>query len=176
VTAYTLVAAGAPINASTANDIIGASLNRVVARARRTTAKTPITTESGFLRLDDIPVISGRTYEICTSPLTLDSSVDNEVGVARIRAVQSASVGTPATTSSTQLGQMREFQDANANADLNTIQVYYYPVADGFLSVLLSAARITALGTFQFFASATEPCDLIVRQLGTDPGDTGVSL
>lgn len=148
----------------------------VIARARRITAKTPITTEAGYLRLDDIPVINGRTYRISTSPLTLDSTVVAEVGVARIRAVQAVSTGTQATTSSTQLGQIREYQDDSTNADLNVIIIYYYAVADGFLSVLLSAARITALGTFQFFASSTEPCDLVVELVGADPGDTGVSL
>ena len=173
---YTLVGAGQPALVSTTNDIIGASLNRVVARHRRTTAKTPITTESGFIRLDDIPVLNGYVYEITTSPLTLDSTAAAEVGAARIRAVQDTVTGTLATITSTQLGQIREYQDDATNADLNILTVYYFPSADGFLSVLLSAIRITAIGTFQFFASATEPCDLIVRQLGTDPGSNGTEL
>jgi hypothetical protein len=148
----------------------------VVARAVRTSAKTPITTESGYLRLDDIPVVAGFAYKIYTSNLTLDSSADGEIGAARIRVVQSASPGTAATTSSTQIGLRRSYQDANANADLGPLITDYFAASDGYLSVILTAQRVTALGTFQCFASATEPCHLIVQCIGTDPGDTGVSL
>lgn len=166
----TLVFAGNPTNAADVN-ILG-----VVARAVRTSAKTPITTESGYLRLDDIPVKAGYVYKVYTSNLTLDSTVDNEIGAARIRVVQSATTGTAATTSSTQIGMMRTFQDANANTSLDPLITDYFPSSDGYLSVILTGQRVTALGTFQFFASATEPCHLIVECIGTDPGDTGVSL
>lgn len=176
MTAYANVAGGDIIYAQTVNDIISASLNSVVARAVRTTAKTPITAEAGYLRLDDVPVIAGRAYRIYTSNLTLDSTVDGEVGAARIRVAQNAAPGTPATTASTAIGMMRYYQDANANAELVPLITDYFAVANGFLSVLLTAARVTALGTFQFFASATEPCHLIVECVSTDPGDTGVSL
>jgi hypothetical protein len=164
------VLAGDKTNAADIN-IIG-----IVARAVRTSAKTPITTETGYLRLDDIPVVSGFTYRIYTSNLTLDSTADNEIGAARIRVVQSASPGTSATTSSTQIGMMRDFQDANANSGLTPLITDYFAPSDGYLSVILTAQRVTALGTFQFFASATEPCHLIVECIGADPGDTGVSL
>jgi hypothetical protein len=160
-------------------DVIYASdLNKLgtVARAVRTTAKTPITTEAGYLRIDDIPVKAGFHYRVITSNLTLDSTVDGEVGAARVRVVQSASPGTAATTSSTQIGMMRDYQDANAQAALTPLVADYFAASDGYLSVLLTAQRVTALGTFQVFASATEPCNLIVECVGTDPGDTGVLL
>jgi hypothetical protein len=155
---------------------LGDGISTVIARAQRTSAKTPITTESGYLRLDDIPVADGYAYRISTSNLTLDSTVDNEIGAARIRVAQNTSPGTAATTSSTQIGLYRSFQSANTNADLNPLVCYYYPSADGYLSVILTGQRVTALGTFQFFASATEPCHLVVERIGIDPGDTGVSL
>lgn len=165
-----IVVAGDPTYAADVN-MLG-----VVARAVRTSAKSSITTESGYLRLDDVPVVAGFAYKIYTSNLTLDSTVDAEIGAARIRVVQSASPGTSATTSSTQIGMRRSFQDANANADLGPLITDYFAASDGYLSVLLSAQRVTALGTFQIFASATEPCHLIVECIGVDPGDTGVSL
>jgi hypothetical protein len=176
MTAYANVLAGDIIVASTINDIIAASLNSNIRRARRITAKTPITAEAGYLRLDDIPVIAGHTYRITTSNLTLDSTVNNEVGAARLRAVQSATTGTAATTASTQIGEMRSYQSENTLADENVLTANWYPATNGFLSVLLSGIRITALGTFQFFASATAPVDLIVEHFSTDPGDTGISL
>lgn len=152
------------------------STGTVIARASRTSAKSGITTESGYLRIDDIPVLDNYAYRISTSNLTLDSTVDNEIGIARLRIAQNASPGTPATTSSTQIGAMRTFQSANANTDLVPLVTYYFPSADGYLSVILTGTRVTALGTFQFFASSTEPCHLVVERIGLDPGDTGVSL
>jgi len=165
-----IVLAGGLTNAADPN-MLG-----VVARAVRTSAKTPITTETGYLRIDDIPVVAGYAYKIYTSNLTLDSTNDGEIGAARIRVVQAVSPGTAATTSSTQIGMRRSYQDANANADLGPLITDYFAATDGYLSVILTAQRVTALGTFQCFASATEPVHLIVECIGIDPGDTGVSL
>jgi hypothetical protein len=166
----TLVVAGARTYAANVN-MIG-----VVARAVRTSAKTPITSETGYLRLDDIPVVAGYAYKIYTSNLTPDSTADGEIGAIRLRVAQNAAPGTAATTSSTQIGMMRDYQDANANGALTPLITDYFAATDGYLSVILTAQRVTALGTFQLFASATEPCHLIVECIGIDPGDTGVSL
>lgn len=167
-----LFTVGDLLTATTLND----ATTNVIARARRITAKTGITTESSYLRLDDIPMTAGRIYEITTSNLTMDSDTVGDVGTARLRGVYSASTGTSATTASTQLGESREFQDNATFADLIPLTVYYYPATTGYLSILLTAFRASGAGSFQMFASSTDPIDLIVKHIQVDPGDTGVSL
>jgi hypothetical protein len=149
---------------------------KVLARRRRFTEKSGITTESGYLRLDDIPVIGGCAYRTSTSGLTLDSTADNEVMLARLRGEQSTSTGTPATASSTIITQLRNQAVANAQPDIVPMNGFWYPSASGFLSVILTGTRVTSLGTFRIYASATEPCELVVELVGTDPGDTGTDL
>lgn len=149
---------------------------KLIKRGRRTTAKTPITTESGYARLDDIPVLAGAAYRIMTSMINLDSTVDNEVMTAYCRVLQSASPGTPATTADTAITRMRVFQDANANSNTVPMSAFYFASTAGFLSVLISGQRNTALGTMQFFASAGEPFDLTVEYAGQDPGDEMILL
>jgi hypothetical protein len=126
--------------------------------------------------LDDIPVLAGFGYSITTSNMTLDSTVDGEIGIARIRVVQAATTGTVATTASDQIASMRDYQDANNNAAITPLIGYYFPSTNGYLSVIITAQRVTSLGTFQVFASASEPFHVVVHCEGEDTGNLAVSL
>jgi hypothetical protein len=150
---------------------------RIVARGRRTTPTGNITTtETGVLRVDNIPVFAGKGYRILTSNINLDASVANDIADARVRVAQAATTGTAATISSTQICHMRNTIDDASQSNVLPVSGYYWPSVDGYLSVLLTAQRITGTGNIVVFCSGTELLDLVIEELGTDPGDTGVVI
>lgn len=145
----------------------------VIARGRRTTATGSVTTtETGVLRLDSVPLLAGRAYEISTSGINLDTSVANDIATARIRISTSGA----ATIASTQIAQMRNTIDDAANSNVIPLQTYYFPGVDTTLSVLLSIVRVAGTGNIIVFCSGTEILDLIVTDLGVAPTDTGVVI
>jgi hypothetical protein len=149
----------------------------IIARARRITAKTGITTtETPVLRLDNIPVRAGRIYQINTSGVNIDGSVANDIGSLIMRIAYSATVGTLATIASAQFGQVRSVADDPTNSNLVPLNAFYIATADGYISILLSAIRVAGSGTIQIYAAGNEILDFVVQFGGTDPGDTGVVL
>jgi hypothetical protein len=149
----------------------------VLKRGRRTTSTGSVTTtETGFLRLDNIPVASGRIYQINTTNINLDTSVDNDIGDVKCRVAFAASPGTLATTSSTQLTHMRNTIDSAAQSNVLPMNAFYIAPSDGYISLLLSLVRVTGTGNLIIFASSTEILDFVVQYAGIDPGDTGVVL
>lgn len=145
----------------------------VIARGRRTTATGNITTtETGVLRIDSIPVKAGRGYQIATSNINMDGSVANDIYAARIRI---STTGT-ATTSSTQIANIRQTSDDPTNSNIFPENTYYFPSADATLSVLLSAVRTAGTGNLVVFCSATDILDMCVVDLGVAPSDTGVVI
>lgn len=155
-------------------DVISAAdLPVAIARGRRTTATGNITTtETGVLRLDGIPVFSGRLYRISTSNINMDTSVPNDIGVCRIRVSTSGA----ATTSSTQIANIRQTIDDASKSNIVPLNTFYVPSADGTLSVLLSAVRDSGTGNLVVFCSGTDILDMVVTDEGEDPGDTGVVI
>jgi hypothetical protein len=149
----------------------------IIARGRRVTAKTGITTtETPVLRLDNIPVKAGRIYQINTSGVNIDGSVANDIGSLIMRIAYSATVGTLATIASAQVGQVRSVADDPTNSNLVPLNAFYIATADGYISILLSAIRVAGSGTIQIYAAGNEILDFVVQFGGTDPGDTGVVL
>jgi hypothetical protein len=149
---------------------------RIVARGRRNTSTGNVTTtETGVLRIDNIPVIAGGSYRISTSNMNLDGSVDNDVGTARIR-VATGAFGTTATIASTLIGYLRNTIDSAANSNVLNLQAFYFPSSDTYLSVLLSIIRQGGSGNIIIFGSASDLLDLTVEYSGADPGDTGVII
>ncbi len=149
---------------------------RLVARGRRIAATSAFTTEIGVLRLDDVPVKDAKAYAIMSANLNVDTSVANDIGELRYRVVQGSSPGSVATTGSTQIGRWRNSIDDITNSNVLPWIAFYYPSADGYLSVLMTAQRVAGSGNVIVFASSLEPIDLVVLELGDDPGDTGVSI
>jgi hypothetical protein len=149
----------------------------IIARARRITAKSGITTtETPVLRLDNIQVKAGRIYQINTSGVNIDGSVANDIGSLIMRIAYSATIGTSATIASSQYGQVRSVADDPTNSNLVPLNAFYIATADGYISILLSAIRVAGSGTIQIYAAANEILDFVVQFGGTDPGDTGVVL
>jgi hypothetical protein len=145
----------------------------VIKRGRRTTSTGNITTtETGVLRVDDIPMYAGRLYKISTSNMNIDTSVDNDV----VRAGLRLSTSGAATITSTLIGYLRETIDSAAQSNAFSVTAFYTPGADVTASVLLSFIRQAGSGNIILFGSATDICDLVIEDMGLDPGDTGVVI
>jgi hypothetical protein len=145
----------------------------VIKRGRRTTSTGNVTTtETGVLRVDDIPVYAGRLYKISTSNINVDTSADNDVARAAIRVSTSGA----ATTSSTLIGYVRMTIDNNTQSNVHNVTCFYSPGSDGDLSVLLTLLRQAGSGNIIVFGGASDICDLVIEDMGPDPGDTGVVI
>jgi len=145
----------------------------VIKRGQRITASSTTTTEVGVLRVDDVPVYAGRAYKVWTSPLILDTSVANDVARAHLRYTEDGSL--PAT-SDTQLQAAHGVLANITSGESRVVVANYSPAADGLLSVLLSVSRVSGTGNISISASATFPIDLVVEDMGLDPGDVGVDI
>jgi len=157
--------------------VYAADQPRVVARGRRTTSTAAITTtETGVLRIDNIPIFDVKAYGILTSNINLDTSVANDIADMRIRIATAATPGTAATTASTQIAHFRNTIDDLAFSNVLPLSAFYFPSADGYLSVLLTCQRVAGTGNIVVFCSAVELLDMVVQELGADPGDTGVVI
>lgn len=168
--------AGQKVRASELNDLIDKDSPLplgILARGNRTTSSSTTTTEIGVLRLDDIPIYTGRTYRIWTSPLRMDTSVANDVARAIIRITTDGS--TP-TTSSAQICAAQTILPDIASGQSVEISMDYSPAADELLSVLLSVSRQSGTGNISIVGGTGIPIDLMVEDIGLDPGDTGVDI
>lgn len=152
----------------------------VIAYGIRTTASPgATTTELGVIRLDNIPVIIGRRYRIWTSPLNMSSTVANDLMNAHIRynSVASPGAGSPAITTSTQLtGLVEGSFSAGGSQRTQGLNVSFAPGATGTLSVLLSVSRDLGTGTVSINGAPIYPIELVVEDMGVDPGNTGILL
>lgn len=154
------------------------ALPRIIARGRRTSNSSGATVtgvDVGVLRLDDIPVTGGHAYAVWTSNLALDTTVANDDAMAQIRHTTDGS--TP-TTSSTVLpgAHVRDHLVSATNGTIVAINSIYVPAADETLSLLLCIQRQAGTGTVTIIGSAEFTIDLVVADLGEDPGDTGVDV
>lgn len=156
---------------------IEGSQQLVIARGRRTTTTGNVTTtETGFLRLDNIPVKSGRIYQINTTNINMDTSIDNDVGDVRLRVAYSATTGTAATIASTLVAHLRNAIDSSVSSNILPMNAFYVASADGYISLLWSLVRVAGTGNLVIFATASDYVDFVVQFAGIDPGDTGVVL
>lgn len=150
---------------------------RIVRRYRRITSSGAAitTTETPYIRLDNIPIINTGIYRISTSNLNLISTVVNDIAAVRCR-VATGVLGTLATIASTQIGDIKLAFDV-ASAPVNQpLQCFYVSTADTYLSVLLSIVRLNGTGNIQLQASATAIAECTVEYAGVDPGNVGTSL
>ena len=145
-----------------------------IARGRRTTATSTVTTtETGVLRLDSVPLVGGHAYKIAMSDINMDTSVANDVGVVRFRI---DTTGAAATTTSTQIQQMRNTIDNATDSNVIPMQAFYHPASDETLSVLFSLQRTSGTGNLIVFCSSVDILDMHIIDLGVAPADTGVVI
>lgn len=146
----------------------------IIARGRRSSSTGNITTtETGVLRLDNVPVVNGRIYKISTNGVNMDTSVDNDAATTRIR-INTA--GTATTSSTPVFAPLRQTIDNASQSNIVPLECFYVAGATGNISILLSMIRQTGSGNIILFASATDYLEIIVEDMGVDPGDTGVVI
>lgn len=149
----------------------------LIKRTRRTTVTGLVTTtETPFLRLDNIPVQAGKVYQINVTNINIDTTVSNDIGDCRLRVAYAATTGTLATIASSQIAHFRNTIDDATQSNVGQLGAFYIATADGYTSMLLSIQRVSGTGNLVVFCSTTEILDFVVQFGGPDPGDTGVVL
>jgi hypothetical protein len=146
----------------------------VLARGRRTTNTTASTgTETPFLRLDDVPISSGRLIKITAATLMHIVTLDNETSAVILRYTTDGSTPTTASTILTS----EQVRQPEADFGLTNMVIgFYAPAGNETLSVLASIKRVSGTSSHSLLGSATQPIDLIIEDVGADPGNTGTSL
>lgn len=148
----------------------------VVARANRTTTSTTFTnTEIGVLRIDNIPITSGRHYLIYTTGFIFNSTVAADL----IELNFHVSTAGAATTGSTQ-AEGAAVQSARSAAGAQYVTAYlahYVSATTGTLSVLLGAIRSAGTGTCSLVSSSGKySMNILIIDMGVAPSDTGVDI
>lgn len=145
-------------------------------------AITGVTTETGFVRIDGIPIRNGYHYEFVAPEVNVTTAGTNpttNIGTVRFRFNLSGN----ATTASTVMPYGGFFRTSQPTSGANT-NVYpligeYNASADGTMSVIMTVAQSTAgtgTNTVGLFASAGNPCPLFVYEIGLYPATSGVDI
>jgi len=146
---------------------------QVISRGSRSTnSSTTTTVEIPVLRVDGIPVISGRAYVIRVNNFGLNTTVNGDAVIARLR-YSNAGL---ATVASTELTALRINIASTAAAPILPINANWWAVATETLSILLTVQRAGGTGNVSLSPTAGQTIDIVVQDAGTDPGDTGVDL
>jgi hypothetical protein len=164
------VNAGQKLTASQyATDILGGTC---VKRGRRETNSTTTTTEQSVLRIDTVQLLSGRLYLLKTNSLQPFSSVANDYVGIRLRYSTS---GTADTSSTVAIVVQDRYTGASGN-ETTQAEVTYAAGSNQTMSLLLTVGRVSGTGNVGLTGSSTVPIELMVIDLGVDPGDTGTDL
>lgn len=123
----------------------------------------------GVLRLDDLPVLGGRSYRI-TALAHPDSTVLTDFLDITVR--YSTDGSTPTTSSAIIPGG----EAVVRTVSLFNLSFEYIPPSDLTLSLLLCLARNTGTGTCTLYADSTRCTELRIFSSGVDVGDTGTDI
>lgn len=166
--------AGVDLTADDLKEELDSHAKGLIAWGNRQTGSDAATSSTGVgvLRLDDIPIIGGRSYKIWSNPLFLFSTNSGDDAGLRIRYTTDGTV--PTTSSSILQGAAMQTRVlSTTNGDSLACSVIYQPSADELLSLLLNVYRTAGSGSVTIFASATFPANLYVEDCGLAVADTG---
>lgn len=143
----------------------------IIKRGKRITesAGAANSTPVAVMRVDNIPLVAGRSYVITTGTLHVTSTSSSDTIRAELRY---STVGT-ATTASAILEGAQSFTDFGSTAQLDVI---YTPATNQTVSLLLCVARFAGAGTTTIYADGTRIIQIRVHDDGIDPGNSGVNL
>lgn len=141
---------------------------------RDTSGTTTTTTEKTYLRVDDISIVAGQSYEIFTSPLIIESSVAADL----VQVILRISTAGAATTSSTQLTLLAQPSKSASAAQNTAVLAFTYNslVTSTTASILISYLRSAGTGNVRINASADIPAQVTMKWIGTTKADTGTDL
>lgn len=156
-------------------DLLGTFPAGVIAFGNRTTNKA-FTTITGYLRVDGVPLLNGRTYMITAQNIRLSITAGAAANDHYKFDLRYDGTGAAATTASTEIGRCEITSDTNADDDSAPIVVgWVYPSADATGSFLLSATRVTGAATCEVQADSGGIW-LTVFDMGVAASDTGVDV
>lgn len=146
----------------------------LLAWGERATQSTAASAAQGVLRLDNVPVISGHKYLICTSNMLLFSTVAADVGSARIALSTSGAATTASTLSAT--ANSPAIVSIGNGVQIGPLSFLYQATSSGALSVLLYTLRLSGTGNVSIFASTGNLTQLAVYHVDANVPDSGVSI
>lgn len=146
----------------------------VIAQYARTSAITGVTTtETGYVRIDNIPIRAGYRYAVLVPVCNITADATDRIGRARLRASTSGN----ATTASTVIGQTRNSQPTDVSqTNITPLHGTYDATTTGTLSVLWSVVRAGAVGSVGLYGAPTEPADIYVSEIGLTPAASGTDI
>ncbi len=155
--------------------LLKSQVPKIVGRGERTSSGTATAgTEQPYMRVDNIPIVSGVAYKIWISPLTFDSTVAGDTIQVRLRA-NTAGVATIASTQLTLLCD--DSKSASGFQKTKGMALLYIASTTGNLSLLISYIRVAGTGNVRLFAASDLPCQMVVETYGiAPPSDTGQDL
>ena len=148
---------------------------KIIARGRRITSTgTTTTAVAGALRLDDLPIEGGYSYNIRVQTSPRSSVAADGIAVH----LRYTTDGTTPSTSSTILPGGYWFVRAIAagSAQSQTFETEYIPAADETLSLLLCWNRVVGTGNVDLYADSNTHTEMKVFNSGPDVGDTGTDI
>lgn len=142
--------------------------------SRDTSGTTTTSAEKTYLRVDDISIVAGQSYEFTSSPLIFESSVAADL----IQVVLRVSTAGSATTASTQLTLLVQPSKSASLAQNTACLAFTYNalVTSTSASFLISYLRAAGTGNVRINASADIPAQFTMKWIGTTKADTNVDL
>ena len=148
----------------------------IIGRYRRSTVSSTSasTTLVSVIRIDDVPILSGRLYRIWYR-CHFDSTVADDQGRAELRYTTDAS--TPTTSSTLLPGSYAEaVVRTTGTRETRTAVCSYTPGANQTLSLILAVSRQAGSGNITLHADASGfDTEVWIEDCGVDPGSSGTS-
>jgi hypothetical protein len=153
---------------------VGATDYKLIAFGERVTASTAAAGAQGVLRLDNIPVVSGRSYLIQSSNMLLFStSGATDRGSVRFAFSTSGAATTGSSLMAIWNSDIIQTISDGVGCYLST---HYTATTTGFLSVLIYTLRLGGSGNISIFGNAIQPTQLMAFELNGAVPNTGVSI
>ncbi|MEV6306487.1 hypothetical protein AB0M02_44265 [Actinoplanes sp. NPDC051861] len=160
--------------------IYAADLNALpqgtIARYARTTSSTGVTTtETGYIRIDNVAVRAGYSYRVTWHNPISNWATSASTPSLRIRGTQSGTAGTGSTQLRGGFGRSVGASDAN-NGPVAPVIGIWECTSSGTLSVLATFVRASGTGTVGMFASGAAESLMTVEEVGLTQADSGTSV
>lgn len=151
---------------------IGKTSKGVIRRGSRTGTTGFVTAETGYLRLDNVPLQGGRSYRVSAT-----CHLGNSAATGKNRAVLRVAYGATATTASGAIASTQNSQGVAASVESDTLwgTINLDSAGEVVASILLSYAGIS--GTTRMYDLGLGPAaTIVVEDMGQYVGDSGISL
>ncbi len=155
----------------------GAYAGGIIASHRRATNKAFDTTETGYIRLDDVPLLGGRSYLVIADSLRVAIAGTRTVNDHVKFTIRQNNSGV-ATTASTEIGRAENSTGtgSGSNDTVPNVIAVLNPASDLNASFLLSAVEVPSTTATYAVQSDTGNIGLTVYDMGLQGVDTGTDV